>query len=125
MVQEVVRIRRNTRPGLPWDVTVKHLNEFCKRMKSSGYNEHYRFQVLKSGMEGYEKMLEIERRGGRPVNRLRSWGEDARQKKRSSRARSGLEEAAMTSLYLFHTHLMESWQGGLKRRRLKTTRVAR
>ena len=82
MVQEVVRIRRNTRPGLPWDVTVKHLNEFCKRMKSSGYNEHYRFQVLKSGMEGYEKMLEIERRGGRPVNRLRSWGEDARQKKK-------------------------------------------
>ena len=82
MVQEVVRIRRNTRPGLPWDVTVKHLNEFCKRMKSSGYNEQYRFQVLKSGMEGYEKMLETERRGGRPVNRLRSWGEDARQKKK-------------------------------------------
>ena len=46
-------------------------------------------------------------------------------RKRSSRARSGLEEAAMTSLYLFHTHLMESWQGGLKRRRLKITRVAR
>ena len=37
LVQEVVRIRRNTRPGLPWDVTVKHLNEFCKRMKASGY----------------------------------------------------------------------------------------
>ena len=82
LVQEVVRIRRNTRPGLPWDVTVKHLNEFCKRMKASGYNQQYRFQVLKSGMEGYEKMLETERRGGRPINRRRSWGEDERQKKK-------------------------------------------
>ena len=82
MVQEVVRIRRNIRPGLPWDVTVKHLDNFCERMKASGYNQNYRFQVLKSGVEGFDKMLEVERSGGRPINRPRSWGEDERQKKK-------------------------------------------
>ena len=46
-------------------------------------------------------------------------------RRRSSKAKFGLEGAAMTSLCLFRTHLMESWQGGLKRRRLKITRVAR
>ena len=80
LVQEVVRIRRNIRPGLPWEVTVKHLNNFCKRMKASGYDQQFRLQVLKSGMEGYDRMLETERRGGRQVNRLRSCGEDERLK---------------------------------------------
>ena len=88
LVQEVVTIRRNIRPGLPWEVTVKHLNNFCSRMKASGYNQQYRFQVLKSGMEGYDKMLETERRGGRPVNRLRSWGEDERQKKKELQSKT-------------------------------------
>ena len=81
LVQEVVTIRRNIRPGLPWDVTVKHLNNFSRRMKTSGYDQNYRYQVLKSGMEGYDKMMEVERSGGRPVNRPRSWGEDERKEK--------------------------------------------
>ena len=38
MVQEVVRILRNIRPGLPQEVTTKHLDYFCQRMKASGYN---------------------------------------------------------------------------------------
>ena len=28
LTQEVVRIRRNTHPGLPWANTVSHLNSF-------------------------------------------------------------------------------------------------
>ena len=36
------------------------------------------FQVLKSGVEGFDKMLEVERSGNRP----RSWEEDERQKKK-------------------------------------------
>ena len=41
LAQEVVTIRRNISPDLPWDITVKHLNNFCQRMKASGYNESY------------------------------------------------------------------------------------
>ena len=41
LTQEVVTIRRNISPDLPWSVTVKHLNNFCQRMKASGYNENY------------------------------------------------------------------------------------
>jgi len=29
---------------------VKHLNDFSERLKLSGYNEEYRFQVIKSGV---------------------------------------------------------------------------
>ena len=51
-------------------------------MKLSGYNQDYRYQIIKSGVEGYDKMLEIEKSGGRPVNRPRSWEEDKRQSKK-------------------------------------------
>ena len=64
LTQEVVTIRRNISQELPWTVTVKHLNNFCRRMKASGYNENYRLQILKAGMIGFDKIQEVERRGG-------------------------------------------------------------
>ena len=48
------------------------LSNFSARMKLSGYDEQYRFQVIKSGMVGFDMMLEEERRGGRPINAPRS-----------------------------------------------------
>ena len=80
LTQTVIRIRRNTRPELPWSVTENLLINFSARMKASGYDEHYRYQVIKSGMEGFDKMLEEERRGGRQMNAPRSRQEDQRQR---------------------------------------------
>ena len=80
LTQEVVRIRRNIHPGLPWEVTVKHLDDFSQRLRASGYGEDYRHQVIKSGVEGFYKMMEKSKTGGRPINRARSWEEDTRQK---------------------------------------------
>ena len=54
----------------------------CQRMRASGYNENYRLQILRAGMTGYDKMVEVERGGGRPVNQPRSWDADNRQKKK-------------------------------------------
>ena len=39
LTQEVVRIRRNIHPELPWETTVEHLNNFSERLRLSGYNE--------------------------------------------------------------------------------------
>ena len=80
LTQTVIRTRRNTRPELPWSVTENLLINFSARMKASGYDEHYRYQVIKSGMEGFDNMLEEERRGGRQMNAPRSWQEDQRQR---------------------------------------------
>ena len=82
LTQEVVTTMKNISPALPWSVSVKHLNRFSERMKASGYDERYRFQIIKSGVEGYEKMKQVEESGGRPINTPRSWEEDLRQKKK-------------------------------------------
>ena len=88
LTQEVITILRNIRPGLPEEVTTKHLNNFCMRMKASGYNETYRLQILKAGMTGYDRMLEVEREGGRPVNQPRSWEEDKRRRKKDLQSKN-------------------------------------
>ena len=82
LTQEVIRIRRNIHPGLPWETTVEHLNNFSKRLRLSGYKQDYRYQIIKSGVEGFDKMLAVEREGGRPINAPRTWEEDKRQKKK-------------------------------------------
>ena len=40
--QEVVTIRKNIRPELPWEVTETHLNNFTMRMARSGWSEKER-----------------------------------------------------------------------------------
>ena len=51
--KEIVTIR----PELPWDVTVKHLNNLSKRMAFSGYSERERLQTIQSGVNGCDEML--------------------------------------------------------------------
>ena len=104
LTQEVVRICRNIRPGLPWEVTVKHLNDFSSRLRASGYDEAYRLQIIKSGVSGFEKMVEVAKIGGRPVNRPRTWEQDQRQKKKELKKRDWFKEGGMMSPYLSHTH---------------------
>ena len=44
--KEVLRIRKDMHPKLPWECTVAHLDDFAQHMRSSGYNEDYRLQVI-------------------------------------------------------------------------------
>ena len=55
-------------------------------------------------MLGYDKMLEEERRGGRPVNQLRTWDEDRRQKKKEIQGKNWFRrEGFDVPLFVPHT----------------------
>ena len=104
LTQEVVRIQRNTRRGLPWETTVRHLNHFSERLKLSGYSQDYRFQIIQAGVKGYEKMVEVEDAGGRPVNKPRTWEEDLRQKKKELQKSSWYRKGGFhVPLFVPHT----------------------
>ena len=104
LTQLVVKIRRNTRPELPLSITENLLSKFSARLKASGYDEHYRYQVIKSGIEGFDKMLEEERRGGRPINAPRSWEEDRRQRKKDLQPKSWFRKGGYdVPLFIPHT----------------------
>ena len=71
---------------------MKHLNDLVEIIRMSGYSEMYSFKIIKSGLKGFEKILEVEnggcRQAGRPVNRTRSWGEDQRQKNKEDKSKN-------------------------------------
>ena len=105
LTQEVVRIRRNIQPGLPWATTVKHLNRFSERMKLSGYNEQYRFQIIKSGVEGFDKMAAAAAEtGGRPINKSRTFEEDQRRRKKELEKKNWFRKGGYSvPLFVPHT----------------------
>ena len=47
-------------------------------MKNSGHSQNYRTQILKSSFNAFEKMLEEDRKGNKPLYRPRSWNAENR-----------------------------------------------
>ena len=73
LTQEAIQILRNCSRSLPWDRRAFHLSDFCLRMKISGYGEKYRETIIRSALTAWEKQVEMDRTGERPLYRPREW----------------------------------------------------
>ena len=82
LVQEVVRILRNTSRRVKKERRTFYLNEFSLRLKVSGYGEKFRRSVIKEGMEAFDKQIEREQRGERPLYRPKGYEEEDRRRKK-------------------------------------------
>ena len=82
MSQEVLRILRNTRRTLPWQLKSDMLNQFALRMKDSGYSEHIRQEIIEGWFKGYKNQLESDLKGLCPLYRPREWNREERNKKK-------------------------------------------
>ena len=60
---------------LNWDQKTKFLDGLMQKMKNSGYDEKLRLEVLKSSINGYEKILEDGKNGVKPIYRNKVWKE--------------------------------------------------
>ena len=82
LVQEVIRMMRNTSRLLPEKERKTLLSEFSFRMKESGYGENFRLEVFTSGMSGFQKQVKRDKEGVRPLYRPKGYKEDERRKKK-------------------------------------------
>ena len=55
------------------------------KLKNSGYHTKFRMQILDSGMKAYQKMVEDDKNGVKPMYRSRDWNVEERQKKKSDK----------------------------------------
>ena len=78
LTQECLRRMRNTKIELGENVRNGHLTKFMLKMKNSGHSQNYRTQILKSSFNAFEKMLEEDRKGNKPLYRPRSWNAENR-----------------------------------------------
>ena len=70
MANEGLRRVLNMSPVLPWDESVRVMNEFVVKMWRSGYPSSWQEQAVTSAIRNYEDVLQDEINGKRPLFRL-------------------------------------------------------
>ena len=75
--QEVIRRLLRTKKELSCDMKQKILNNYMQVLKNSGYNKEFRSKILKAGLKGYNKILDDDRSGLKPLYRSKEWCKSA------------------------------------------------
>ena len=85
MVNEVMRILRNCNEYCPWEVAASHISYFMKRLQFSGYDQAFRYEVVKIALKKHHKNT-----GGELPNQSQ-----ANNKKRKWFQKNGEKDAVM------------------------------
>ena len=85
LTQECLRIIRNTKIELGETVRNKHLSRFMIKLKSSGYDQKFRTEILNSALKAFQKMVDEDRKGVKPMYRDRFWHSDERREAKQSK----------------------------------------
>ena len=88
ITQMGLRVLLNCSPQLPKQRVTEHLTYFSKRMQASGYDKRFRYEVIKSVINGYDNIKELEDQGRRPMYRERGYDRTERRKTKE-RTRAG------------------------------------
>ena len=73
LTQECLRRLRNTKLELGPDVQKFHLDRFMLKLKVSGYNQRFRTEILNSALKAFDKMVEEDKTGVKPMYRCKEW----------------------------------------------------
>ena len=61
-----------------WNEKRGVMEDWARKLRTSGYPATTRHQVIKEAVKKYEKICVVEDEGGRPVHRAREWQQAAR-----------------------------------------------
>ena len=78
LTQELIRRLLNCSKELGCETRRKHLSRFMQLLKNSGYSETFRAEILRSGLQGYNKIVNADKQGTRPMFRPKDWRKAAR-----------------------------------------------
>jgi hypothetical protein len=82
LIQEGVRRLLNVSPDLPDTIRTEVMSRFDVKMRFSGYNKRFRWNVLNSAYSIYESKLKEQTDGVRPLYRRREYQRSVREKKK-------------------------------------------
>ena len=78
LTQELIRRLRNTRKELTCSRKQEILSDYMQMLKNSGYPVNFRKEILSSGLNGYNKILEADRSNQKPLYRPKEWRRSSR-----------------------------------------------
>ncbi|PFX11460.1 hypothetical protein AWC38_SpisGene24796, partial [Stylophora pistillata] len=83
--QEMLRILLNCSRELPWEVIVAHVNHMMLRLQYSAYDQKFRKEVVRSALAAYNRLVELDANGEKPLHRPREWKAHERARERKKR----------------------------------------
>ena len=99
------------------------------KMQYSGYDEQFRYEVVKSALSAYQGIMEKVKEGQRPLYRPRNWKRDEREKERRSKIHSWYSKGDYESVLFIPStpngELKKVIQGEINRSTLKIKVVER
>ena len=123
LVQQTVRILRNCSEELPWDTKKEHLNQMMKRMQYSGYNKQFRYEVLMSALNAFEKMKEGDEKGEQPLYRAKEWKKAERRKEKEIKKKEWYKKGGYETVIFVpcteDSRLLKKLQEDISRSQLK------
>ena len=90
LTQELIRRLLNCSKELSCKMKIKHLNRFMQLIKNSGYSENFRAEVLQSGLRGYNKIVETDKAGSRPMYPPKDWSVSSRRMDKQKKKKNWL-----------------------------------
>ena len=103
MTNEAMRRLLCCSPGLEEADRKEVMEDFARLLKRSGYSERFRYEVISDAVRGHQKLVDGERKGGRPVDRPRSYQREQRRRGREEKGeRWYRRERRGTKVRIFH-----------------------
>ena len=112
-----VKILENTSLELPWSRKAQLLSNLSLRVKQSGYNASFRFNIFKSAIKRWGMRLQMDQSDKRPLHRERNWKrkERPRDKERKKETWYTKKENSLNAFPIFcrptpNSTLESSWK---------------
>jgi hypothetical protein len=119
LTQECLRRLRNTKVELGEKCRNRHLNNFMVKLKNSGYNEKFRLEILDSALKAFEKMLEEDRKGIKPLYRTREWNKEEREAMKKDKKHNWYNNEKKTKIKYKSVLFVPPTPGGVLTKELK------
>lgn len=120
--QEILRIITHCSRNLPDEIRINHINEMMKKIQNSGYNKERRYDIVNSALKAYEKLLQKEKDGERPIHRPKDWNKEQRNKEKKQKTKiwykTGGAESVIFVPYTPNSELKKRYE-----RRIKETNI--
>lgn len=120
--QEVIRRQRNCHPDLPKKEVAEILTKFSQKMKDSGYDEKFRYEVIDAGVKGYKEQVKKDKDGIRPMFRPRNYMKDERKEKKEQDKKDWYKKGGHTSVveveYTENSELAKRYREATKKKKV-------
>jgi len=107
LTQEGVRRLMRCRVNLPASRKSEVMTEYMRMLRRSGYNETFRLEVLKSANHAFEKIVDDDKNGVKPMYRNKMWKKKERKQTKQTRMSQWHKQGGFSSV-MFVPHTPES-----------------